>query len=331
MAKKVYLSPSDQDNNAYAYGNTTEDVQCGKIATACKTALERNGVEVMLGQYDTMQNRCAASDNFGADLHVPIHTNASNGSVTGTRMFCSSTSGEGYKACKEIFAILAPITPGNSENISVNAGLFEVRTPSAPTAYIECEFHDNVESAKWIIEHTTEIGEAIAHGICNYFGIEYKTTTPKPVPTPATSSIKVGDVVKISEGATYYTGKKVPAWVIEKSWIVSEVNGDRAVIDKSNDGKNSICSPINVKFLTITSGDTTKPEAETFKSYLVKVDVPALNIRNGAGINFGVSGCIRDRGVYTIVAESTGKGADKGWGKLKSGAGWISLDFVTKM
>ena len=82
MPKKVYLSPSNQDTNTYAYGNTKEAVQCGKIATACKAALERNGVQVMIGQYDTMANRCAASDKFGADLHVPIHTNACNGSVT---------------------------------------------------------------------------------------------------------------------------------------------------------------------------------------------------------------------------------------------------------
>ena len=57
---KVYLSPSDQRSNAYAYGNTTEDVQCGKIAEACKTALERSGVDVKVGQYDTMANRCVA-------------------------------------------------------------------------------------------------------------------------------------------------------------------------------------------------------------------------------------------------------------------------------
>ena len=39
---------------------------------------------------------------------------------------------------------------------------------------------------------------------------------------------------------------------------------------------------------------------------------------------------IRDHGVYTIVAESTGTGATK-WGKLKSGAGWISLDYTKKV
>ena len=43
MAKKVYLSPSDQTKNLYAYGNTNEAVQCGKIAEATKKALERNG------------------------------------------------------------------------------------------------------------------------------------------------------------------------------------------------------------------------------------------------------------------------------------------------
>lgn len=189
---KVYLSPSDQTRNSYAYGNTTEAIQCGKIAAACKAALERCGIQVMVGQYDTMANRCAASDRFGADLHVPIHTNACNGQVSGTRMFCHDATGNGMKACKAIFNVLAPLTPGKSENISVNQQLFEIRVPNAPTAYIECEFHDVPSVAKWIVEHTTDIGEAIAHGICNYFGIAYKTKsnpapTPKPTPTPAPS------------------------------------------------------------------------------------------------------------------------------------------------
>lgn len=190
MTKKVYLSPSDQTNNRYAYGNTTEDVQCGKIAEACRVALVRCGIEVKVGQYDTMANRCAASNAFGADLHVPIHTNAFNGQVRGTRMFCYSSNGEGMKACKSIFAVVAPLTPGTSENIKVNSELYEVRVPAAPTAYIECEFHDNAESAKWIVEHTSEIGEAIAHGICNYFGITYKEEEEsKPQPAPSKKSV----------------------------------------------------------------------------------------------------------------------------------------------
>lgn len=179
---KVYLSPSNQTDNRYAYGNTTEAEQCGKIAQACKADLERSGITVQLGHMPSMQEKVKASDAFGADLHVPIHTNAFNGKVSGTRMFCFSDGGEGMKACKAIFARLAPITPGTSENIRVDSSLYEVRVPSAPTAYVECEFHDNAETAKWIVEHTEDIGEAIARGICDYFGVTFKE---KEIPKPA--------------------------------------------------------------------------------------------------------------------------------------------------
>ena len=82
-----------------------------------------------------------------------------------------------------MFNELAPLSPGTSENIQANSRLYEVRTPAAPTVYCECEFHDTVEGAKWIVEHTTEIGEAIAKGLCKYLGVKYvpaKQETPKP-------------------------------------------------------------------------------------------------------------------------------------------------------
>ena len=187
---KVYLSPSNQTDNRYAYGNTTEAEQCGRIADACRIALERSGVTVKLGHMPSMQEKVRESDAFGAELHVPIHTNAFNGKVTGTRMFCFNQSGEGMKACKAIFARLAPLTPGTSENIRVDASLYEVRAPKAPTAYIECEFHDNAEVAKWIVENTELIGEAIARGICDYFAVTYKEKEqPKPAEPVATDKL----------------------------------------------------------------------------------------------------------------------------------------------
>ena len=192
---KVYLSPSNQTDNCYAYGNTNEAVQCGKIADSCRIALERSGVTVQVGHMPSMQDKCKESNAFGADLHVPIHTNAFNGTVTGTRMFCLNSSGEGMKACEAIFAWLAPITPGTSENIQVDASLYEVRVPSAPAAYVECEFHDNATTAKWIVEHTVDIGEAIARGICDYFGVTYKE---KEQPESAASTDKL---YRVQEGA----------------------------------------------------------------------------------------------------------------------------------
>lgn len=67
----------------------------------------------------------------------------------------------------------------------------------------------------------------------------------------------------------------------------------------------------------------------TFAPYMVKVTDSALNIRQQPTTDSAVVGSIRDFGTYTIVAEAFGKGASK-WGKLKSGAGWISLDYVKR-
>ena len=181
---KVYLAPSNQTENRYAYGNTNEAEQCGRIAEACRRALERSGVSVKVGHMISMQQKCSESNAFGADLHVPIHTNAFNDSVMGTRMFCYAAAGKGMAACKAIFARVAPLSPGTSENIQVNPKPYEVRVPKAPTAYLECEFHDTVEGAKWVVENAATIGEAIAHGICDYFGVTFKAPEQ---PAPAKS------------------------------------------------------------------------------------------------------------------------------------------------
>ena len=51
-----------------------------------------------------------------------------------------------------------------------------------------------------------------------------------------------------------------------------------------------------------------------FSPYLVQVSITDLNIRKGPG----------------IVEEADGKGASR-WGKLKSSAGWISLDYTRRI
>lgn len=58
--------------------------------------------------------------------------------------------------------------------------------------------------------------------------------------------------------------------------------------------------------------------------YLVKVTADVLNIRKGPGTNYDITGQIRDKGTYTIVEESNG------FGRLKSGAGWISLAYTSR-
>ena len=83
---KIYLSPSSQHENPYAYGGTNEATQCMKIAQACEVALKRCGFNVAVGG-GTMYTRVPDSNKWGADLHVAIHTNAANGKTTGTRCY----------------------------------------------------------------------------------------------------------------------------------------------------------------------------------------------------------------------------------------------------
>lgn len=64
--------------------------------------------------------------------------------------------------------------------------------------------------------------------------------------------------------------------------------------------------------------------------YVVRVNTNTLNYRKGPGINYPVAGVVRRDQVYTIIEESFGLGGSK-WGKLKSGAGWISLDYCVRV
>lgn len=71
-------------------------------------------------------------------------------------------------------------------------------------------------------------------------------------------------------------------------------------------------------------------EVEVFESYRVRVSIPNLNIRKGPGTDCAKTGRFTGVGIFTIIEEKEGKGATK-WGRLKSRAGWISLDYVTKV
>ena len=58
--------------------------------------------------------------------------------------------------------------------------------------------------------------------------------------------------------------------------------------------------------------------------YLVKITASALNVRAGAGLEYNINTCVKKGEVFTIIEEVAG------WGKLKSGAGWINLKYAMK-
>lgn len=161
-------------------------------------------------------------------------------------------------------------------------------------------------------------------------------------PSEESCPFEVGDQVEfLPSAATYYPdGPGIPSWV--KTGYYHEVKaitnsggkptvkgGERCVLLgrkinrttlKAETGINTWVSLRNLR-------KSDQAEVEPFKPYKVQVTSAALNIRKGPGTSFAVQGTITDKGIYTIVLEdATGK-----WGKLKSGAGWISLAYTSKV
>lgn len=78
-----------------------------------------------------------------------------------------------------------------------------------------------------------------------------------------------------------------------------------------------------------TTTSTTMTDADC--PFTVRVSISNLNIRKGPGTNYAKTGKYTGKGVFTITEVKSGTGSTKGWGKLKSGAGWISLDYCTRV
>ena len=141
------------------------------------------------------------------------------------------------------------------------------------------------------------------------------------------TGLKVGDVVDF-KGTQHYTSAAAKNAKICKP--------GKATITAIAAGK---AHPYHLKAVSgggstvygwVNAADISTGSTGTATSYRVRTTADVLNIRKGPGTNYGVAGQIKGKGIYTIVAEAAGPGATK-WGKLKSGAGWISLDYVTKL
>lgn len=96
---------------------------------------------------------------------------------------------------------------------------------------------------------------------------------------------------------------------------------------------NKICNIIRRWELTkydVKTQPEPQPVPSTDGRYMVRVKISNLNIRTGPSVLYKrVRYC--PPGSYTIVETRNGLGSKKGWGKLLSGAGWISLDFVERV
>ena len=201
MSKKIYLSPSNQIGNKYACGNTNEAEQCNRIAEYARIALQRCGFEVKKAPSgQEMYATVIESNNWGADLHIPIHTNAGGGE--GTVVFVYNKSENNMKYANPIYKNVQDVSLGtNDYGVRANPDLYELNATNCVAVYVEVDFHDDVHIANWIIKNVEIIGEAICKGVCEAYYVNYI-----PPKTETIYRVQVGSF-KIKKNAVAYLDK----------------------------------------------------------------------------------------------------------------------------
>lgn len=133
--------------------------------------------------------------------------------------------------------------------------------------------------------------------------------------TTNSSAYKVGDKVKVKTTATHYaTGQSMASFVKGSTYEVTKVDGKKLLL-------STIKSYVWDYDVDKVSSSTTTPTTTTSSSsFLVEIICDSLNIRQKADFNSKVVGTVKRGEVYTIIKE------ENGLGKLKSGAGYISLN-----
>lgn len=147
-----------------------------------------------------------------------------------------------------------------------------------------------------------------------------KPTDPKTDPTVPVS-VNFGDLVSINSDAVYWNGTSIPSWVKNLKWKISDIKNNRAILGQSEDGKYNIQSPIDVKYLTKIN--TTPAGTETPCNEQIKLPAGTPIYYNDCK---SMAARVKITGTYTLIAKKVING--KLFGKLKSGAGWISLEKV---
>lgn len=167
----------------------------------------------------------------------------------------------------------------------------------------------------WMYARMGELAAAVTKKLG---GSTVQPVTPTPEPTAPVAEYQVGDIIKLIPGSTYWDGKAIPDWIFNSTLYYRGKNENGIIFSTQKTG--AVTGIVKSESIQGNS----KPTESTTPAYSVKVTADALNYRSGPGANYPINGTIKDHGVYTIV-QTVGN-----WGKLKSGAGWICLDYTKR-
>lgn len=131
---------------------------------------------------------------------------------------------------------------------------------------------------------------------------------------------EAGMEVALLNGAVFTNGKTVASWMFNKKLYVRKVDGNNITISTVKSG--AVSGIVDKKWLKVW--DDALVAAPGFDEYVVTITADVLNVRAGAGTNYKINAQVKRHQKYTIIDEKDG------WGKMKNGTGWISLEYAQK-
>lgn len=350
MAKmKICLDAGHYGKYNQSPANSTyyESDMVWKLHLLQKKYLEELGFEVILTRADQATNkglydRGAMSKD--CDLFISDHSNAVGSYVNENvdyPLAYVSIDGRGNEIGQKLAdcvhdvmgtSQIGQITARRGDNGDYYGVIRGATAVGTIGMILEHSFHTNTKMTNWLLNDNNldKLAKAEAECIAEYLGVKVTSGTTNKASQKINA---LSGTVKVTyTGADGLNVRTAPCMGDNISQIV--YNGTYTVVGISEDGdwyklKSGVYITTNEKYVQFTATET-KTDNEFDVPFSVKVSIPDLNIRTGAGTEYIAVGFI-PIGVYTIVEVKAGKGSTKGWGRLKSGAGWISLDFVDKI
>ena len=146
-----------------------------------------------------------------------------------------------------------------------------------------------------------------------------------PTESAISANLNEGDVIELVDGATYWDGKAIPNWVFKSKLYCRGFRGgnkDNVIFSTLKTGAiTGVVKRTSIKGFEGKIAATAP--AEEFP-YIVIITADVLNVRAAASDTSKITTQVKKNQAYTIV----GRSGD--WGKLKSGAGWINLNYTKK-
>lgn len=182
---------------------------------------------------------------------------------------------------------------------------------------IEHGYHTNYKQCEWLSkdDNLKVLARNKVRCIAEHYNLKLKVSSP-PVSKPETKVTK-GLIKIIYAGADGVNVRKSPDFGdnIDQVVKMGEVFTAVAETDRFWQLKSGLFIAKNENLIEFIEN----------KQFMVRVTASELNYRKNPGIENEILGKVKEGEVYTIVE------VKDNWGRLKSGAGWISLAYTEKL